>query len=107
VQQLQQQHAAELAALQRQLQLLSALAQPESDPKPWQLNLRTEACRYFLTELEADPFAQDQCQGSGAQRPKLFAAGLGLGPDVPRFLRWDEQMEVHDVSLQDLEQQVR
>jgi hypothetical protein len=117
VRKLQQQHAAQLAGCQRQLQLLDALAQPEPCPKPWQLNLRTEACKYFLTELDTDPTAaaaqgsQDAGSGfsgagAGPAKPKVFVAGLGLGPEVPRFLRWDEPVEVHDVSLQDLEQQV-
>lgn len=123
VRQLQQQHASQLADLQRQLQLLTAMAQPDPQPRPWQLNLRAEASKYFLTELEiesdpADP-AESAAQGLGGQppaaagfsagrpKPKLFAAGLGLGPEVPRFLRWDQPVEVHDVSLQVLEQQVR
>lgn len=40
-------------------------------------------------------------------KPKLFVAGLGLGPEAPKFLRWDQPVEVHDVALHDLEQQVR
>lgn len=116
VRQLQQRHASQLAHCQRQLQLLTALAQPEPCPKPWQLNLRTEACKYFITELETDPTAA-AAQGLGdawsgfdgvgtPPKSKVFVAGLGLGPEVPRFLRWDEPVEVHDVILQDLEQQV-
>lgn len=107
VRQLQQQHAAELAAAQRQLQLLEALTHPEPEPKPWQLNLRAETLRYFLTELEAEPSAQGSAgPAAGPSKPKLFAAGLGLGPEVPKFLRWDEPVEVVDVSLQELEEQV-
>lgn len=58
VRQLQQQHAAETAALQRQIQLLAALAQPDPVPQPWVLNLRAEASKYFLTELETEPSGQ-------------------------------------------------
>jgi hypothetical protein len=95
------------------------MAQPDPQPKAWQLNLRAEASKYFLTELEiesdpADPAAQGLGNqppvatglSAGRTKPKLFAAGLGLGPTVPKFLRWDQPVEVHDVSLQDLEQQV-
>jgi hypothetical protein len=102
--QLQQQHAQQVAGLQRQVQVLAALALPEPAPKAWQLNLKADASKYFLTELDADPTAQ--ALGSGPAKPKLFAMGLGWGADVPRFLRWDAAVEVRDVSLQDLEQQV-
>ena len=109
---LQHQHAADVAALQHQLQLLAALTHPDPPPQPWQLNLRAEALKYFLTELdpEATPATQGDPAGltsQGPAKPKLFAAGLGLGPDVPKFLRWDEAVELHDVSLQELEGQVR
>jgi hypothetical protein len=108
VRQLQQQHAAELAAAQRQLQLLEALTHPEPDPKPWQLNLRAETLRYFMTELEAEPSAQGSAGSAAApSKPKLYAAGLGLGPEMPKFLRWDQPVEVADVGIQDLEAQVR
>jgi hypothetical protein len=107
VRQLQQQHAAELAAVQRQLQLLEALTHHDPDPKPWQLNLRAETLRYFMTELEAEPSAQGLTNpAAGPPKPKLFAAGLGLGSEVPKFLRWDQPLEVLDVSLQELEAQV-
>lgn len=109
---MQQQHASQLADLQQQLQLLEALAQPDPCPKPWQLNLRAEASKYFLTELDTDPTAQgsgDAAAGlsAGPPKPKLFATGLGLGPEVPKFLRWDQPVQVHDIGLQELEQQVR
>lgn len=147
VRQLQQRHASETAALHRQLQLLSAFVSPDPAPQPWQLNLRTEASRYFLTELEVEPtdaqlllpddsgggYADDGSAAAAAddntastglrgilssssssnrqQRqqagPKLYASGLGLGADVPRFLRWDQPVELHDIStMQQLEQQV-
>lgn len=58
VRQLQQQHAAEIAALQRHAQLLAALVQPDPAPQPWAVNLRAEASKYFLTELETEPSGQ-------------------------------------------------
>lgn len=140
VHQLLQQHSATVAALQRRLQLLSALAQPDPAPQPWHLNLRTEATHYFLTELPdldsqldsdrsmsqasqqgpdaAAAAAAGSLSGSGGARlgqrqqsqrgakPKLFAEGLGLGPDVPRFLRWDEPVELQELSCQETERQV-
>lgn len=110
VRQLQQQHAAEVAALQRQVQVLVALTQPDPIPKPWQLNLQQETSKYFLTELpeqQQDAGAAGARQAGTTPKPKLFASGLGLAASVPRFLRWDQPVELHEASLQDVEQQVR
>jgi hypothetical protein len=105
VKQLLQQHAATVAAMQRQLQLLQTASLPDPAPQPWQLNVRTEASSYFITEGALNP----SDEGSGLlnpSRPKTFAEPLGLGPSVPRFLRWDESVELAEVGLQELLQQV-
>jgi hypothetical protein len=91
--------------MQRQLQILQAASLPEPAPQPWQLNVRTEASSYFITEGALNP----SDEGSGVlnpSRPKVFAEPLGLGLSVPRFLRWDESVELAEVGLQQLQQQV-
>lgn len=112
---MQQQHAADAALLQRHLLLLSALVQPEPSPKPWHLNLRTEALKYFITELDMEDMDlgtdgtsavsldnHQRCQ----PQAKLLTHGLGLGSAVPRFLRWDQSVELKDCSVQETELQV-
>lgn len=111
VKQLQQQHLETITALQRQLNLLIALNQPDPAPKPWILSLRTETSAYFITEGALNPSSTLDYEGStlGANpnaKPKLFAEGLGLSSRVPRFLRWDEAVEVQECRLEDLQQQI-
>ncbi|KAF8057668.1 hypothetical protein HT031_006017 [Scenedesmus sp. PABB004] len=96
---LQAQHAAALAAQARHARLLAALAAPEPAPAPWRLSLRTEAVAFFVTEgAGLDP---PQQPGAGAERaqPALFAEGLGLGPDVPAFLRWEGPVPLRELGL--------
>lgn len=102
VHQLLQQHSATIAALQRQLLLLQALSQPDPAPKAWDLCLRTEALTYFITEAALDP----QETGSNSSQPKLFAEPLGLGAQVPRFLRWDGSIELQEMGQQQLHEQI-
>ncbi|KAF6254813.1 hypothetical protein COO60DRAFT_282105 [Scenedesmus sp. NREL 46B-D3] len=103
LEQLLQQHTATMSAMQRQLQLLQAASRPDTAPQPWRLNVRTEASSYFITEGALNP--SDEVSGKPS-RPKVFAEPLGLGPGVPKFLRWDEPVELTEVALQELQQQV-
>jgi hypothetical protein len=91
--------------MQRQLQLLQAASLRDPSPQPWRLNVRTEASSYFITEGALNP-SDEGSGGLSPSRPKTFAEPLGLGSSVPRFLRWDESVELSEVGLQELLQQV-
>jgi hypothetical protein len=106
VKQLLQQHAATVSAMQRQLHLLQASSLPDPAPQPWQLNVRTETSSYFITEGALNPSDEGSGGVNPTSNPKVFAEPLGLGPNVPRFLRWDESVELAEVGIEELQQQV-
>lgn len=86
-------HAHETARLQRALRAAAALVTPDPPASDWRLLVSVESSRYFLTEGSSLPLhAQAQAaDGSGVPpAPREFAAPLGLGAHVPRFLRRDE-----------------
>lgn len=98
VHQLISQHQQQQATLQSQLQLTAALLHDDPPPRQWGLSLHVESSNYFITE-GSEP-------STGAVvAPR--AAALGLGVDVPRYLRWCEgPVQLQQMSLTQLEDQI-
>ncbi|KAG1666393.1 hypothetical protein FOA52_006502 [Chlamydomonas sp. UWO 241] len=86
-------------------ELLSALLLPDPLPQPLTLSVTTDQSAYFITEAEEDGGAGEVAAGDNADARAplmLSAAGLGVGPAVPRALRWPTgdpvSMEAHDLA---------
>lgn len=108
-QQLLTESAQALAQTQQWLQLATALAAPDPAAQAWQLNLTVDSSCYFLTEGAAAGLEQLQVLAGEVadQQQQLRASPLGLGPQVPKLLRWaGELLPLLPLSVEELEQMV-
>ncbi|GAX74229.1 hypothetical protein CEUSTIGMA_g1678.t1 [Chlamydomonas eustigma] len=79
--------------------MLEHVLVPDPLPKMIQLSVVTDSSAYFLTEASDDHGHHNSETEPG---PSLAAEGLGVGPDIPRCLRWPakQMVTMRPLSLQ-------